>query len=330
MDVASLLNNFKKRHIAVIGDVMVDAYLMGAVNRISPEAPVPIVQFNSKDERLGGAANVALNLVELGAKVSICSVIGDDEAGKTLTALFNVKSVNTTHLLVSKERKTTIKTRVLGNHQQLLRVDNEQTDDLNESQTDRLVVAAKKLIDEGCDALIFEDYNKGVLTDKAIREIIKYANQKGVITTVDPKEKNFFSYKNATLFKPNLRELELGINQKINPKDEKELRNAIDELYREMDVRYLFVTLSQHGVVIKGQDAFYHVPAHIRRIADVSGAGDTVISLATLCLVEQLHLRDVASIANLGGGLVCEEIGVVPIDIERLVSELNRSVNKPT
>lgn len=330
MEIDSLFNNFKKRHVVVIGDMMIDAYLKGSVHRMSPEAPVPIVQFESKDERLGGAANVALNLVHLGTKVSVCSVIGNDDAGKTLISLLQENKINTSSLLQDKSRKTTIKTRVLGNNQQLLRVDNEQIDDLNDAQTNQLINEAKKIIDNGCDALIFEDYNKGVLTDKAIREIVCYANQKGVITTVDPKEKNFFSYKNVTLFKPNLRELELGINKKINPVAKQELSLAINELHKAIESKCLFVTLSQYGVFIKDEKESHHVPAHVRRIADVSGAGDTVISLATLCLVEHLPLRDVASIANLGGGLVCEEIGVVPIDKKRLKEELMKNTNKLT
>lgn len=324
MDVNQLFEDFSRRKILVLGDVMIDAYLEGKVNRMSPEAPVPIVSFTSQEQRLGGAANVALNLLSLGASVTICSVIGDDNNGKDLQDLMRKQAISVEGLVSSPNRKTTVKTRVIGNNQQLLRVDNEQTNDILQSEEDELVHKIEALLKEGFDAIIFEDYNKGVLTESLIGRVISLAKKYNVVTTVDPKLKNFYAFKGVTLFKPNLKELRDGVKRMVDVNDKQDFEAAVLEMNRELNAENVFVTLSEHGVFIQNSSTKHYIPAHIRTIADVSGAGDTVISVATLCLLAGRPIKEIAAIANLAGGLVCERVGVVAIDKSQLKSELEK------
>lgn len=324
MDVNQLFEDFSRRKILVLGDVMIDAYLEGKVNRMSPEAPVPIVSFTSQEQRLGGAANVALNLLSLGASVTICSVIGDDNNGKDLQDLMRKQAISVEGLVSSPNRKTTVKTRVIGNNQQLLRVDNEQTNDILRSEEDELVSKIEDLLKSNFDAIIFEDYNKGVLTESLIGRVISLAKKYKVVTTVDPKLKNFYAFKGVTLFKPNLKELRDGVKRMVDVNDKQDFEAAVLEMNRELNAENVFVTLSEHGVFIQNSSTKHYIPAHIRTIADVSGAGDTVISVATLCLLAGQPIENIAAIANLAGGLVCERVGVVAIDKSQLKSELEK------
>ena len=324
MNVNQLFDDFSKRKILVLGDVMIDAYLEGKVNRVSPEAPVPIVSFTSQEQRLGGAANVALNLLSLGAQVTICSVVGEDQSGQDLKGLMVAQSISTEGLVFSPHRKTTLKTRVIGNNQQLLRVDNEQTDDILPGEEDALVGKIEALLASKFDAIIFEDYNKGVLTASLIERVIALAKKFNVVTTVDPKLTNFYAYKGVTLFKPNLKELRDGVKRMVDVRDRKDFEAAVEEMNRVLQAENVFVTLSEHGVYIQNDSAKHYIPAHIRNIADVSGAGDTVISVATLCYLAGLPMDEVAAVANLAGGLVCERVGVVAIDKAQLKSELEK------
>lgn len=321
MDWKEIFKSFTSKNILVVGDVMIDAYLYGNVNRISPEAPVPILNFDRREERLGGAANVAFNLISLGAKVGIASVVGTDEAGINMQNILINQKIDDKSLILSSARKTTVKTRVIGNNQQLIRVDNEQTNSITEKEKETLFSSIKENIDT-YDAIIFEDYNKGVLTPSLINRIVALANEKNIITTVDPKINNFLAYENVTLFKPNLKELKLGLNVDFNFGIERhKFENAVDQLISIINPEYLLVTLSEFGVFYKSPENSDLIPAHKRSISDVSGAGDTVISVITLALLAGLNIKEAAELANLSGGLVCEEIGVVPIDLERLKKE---------
>ncbi|GAB5418098.1 MAG: D-glycero-beta-D-manno-heptose-7-phosphate kinase [Crocinitomicaceae bacterium] len=322
MDISSIFSKFESLRILVIGDVMIDAYIEGKVTRVSPEAPVPIVNLKDRISRLGGAANVALNLAALGATPVLTSVIGEDEGGSDLLQLMQDAGMVTTGIEQSADRKTTVKTRVIGNQQQLVRIDDEIIAPLTKEEEDRIILNVSKHLDE-IDAIIFEDYNKGVLTTRVIEQIVAMAREKGVITTVDPKKDKFFDYKNVTLFKPNLKELREGLNLHIDliPKGPA-FEEAIAALEAKLQNEISFVTLSEHGVFIQKSAQKHYIPAHIRNISDVSGAGDTVISVATACLAVGLELRDVAEWANLAGGLVCECTGVVPIDKELLQAEI--------
>jgi rfaE bifunctional protein kinase chain/domain len=232
------------------------------------------------------------------------------------------EGVNSFGLLQSDDRKTTVKTRIIGNNQQLLRIDSEQTNEINNRDEINLLEKIDQLLKEGIDAVIFEDYNKGVLTQKVINEVIRKCNDAGIPTTVDPKKENFLAYKNCTLFKPNLKELKEGINVSFSIEDKVSFENAVLQLNSILNNRFTFITLSEHGVYIQSDDEKKYIPAHIRTIADVSGAGDTVISVATLCLCIGLNIEQVASFANLAGGLVCEKSGVVSIEREQLMNEI--------
>lgn len=322
-----VLAAFAKLKIAVVGDVMIDAYLEGKVNRISPEAPVPIVNFTNKENRLGGAANVALNLLSLGAKASICSIVGNDQEGDEIITLFQKHGIDASGVITSNQRTTTVKTRVIGNNQQLLRVDREQTNDISRKEEDLLLTKVKLAIEAGCDAIILQDYNKGVLSENLIQQVINLAQENNVITAVDPKLKNFLSYKGVTLFKPNLKELREGLNiSELCSSDKTALESAIISLQEKIAAKNIFITLSENGVFMYGDNQKIHHPAHRRNIADVSGAGDTVISVATLALAAGMHLSDVAALANLAGGIVCEYPGVVAIDSERLALEMDKTL----
>ena len=323
MNVDSIFEQFSNKKIVVLGDVMIDAYLRGAVSRISPEAPVPIIEFQKAESRLGGAANVALNLLSLGAQPIICSLIGDDDGGANFMDLLNEKSLSLEGIILDKQRKTTIKTRVIGDNQHLLRIDDEEISPINSKQENSVIDRVKKILDSKVDALIIEDYNKGLLTEKVIETVIDYANELGIIVTVDPKRDNFFAYKNVTLFKPNLTELKEGLNVVFDIESGKtDFEMAINKLEERLNNKISLITLSEHGVFIKKNDEMNYTPAHHRKISDVSGAGDTVISVATLCLTVGLEVKKIAEISNLAGGLVCELSGVVPINKDRLKEEV--------
>ncbi|RFC54556.1 bifunctional heptose 7-phosphate kinase/heptose 1-phosphate adenyltransferase [Brumimicrobium aurantiacum] len=322
MTLEKLFEEFKTKKIIVLGDVMIDAYLSGKVDRVSPEAPVPIINFSKSEDRLGGAANVALNLISLGANVVMSTVIGKDKEAETMLRLMEDQSISTSGIIRSDERQTTVKTRVIGNHQQLLRIDQEQTDDISTAEEDALLKDLEDLLKSGCDALIFQDYNKGVLTSRLIEEVIKLTKKYKVPTSVDPKQKNFLAYKGVTLFKPNLKELSEGIQQKIDfANDRSQFEYAVKELKSIIHPEIIFTTLSEHGVFIEDENNQYYIPAHKRMISDVSGAGDTVISVATLCLAVGTSIETLASMANLAGGIVCEYRGVVAIDADDLLQE---------
>jgi rfaE bifunctional protein kinase chain/domain len=303
---------------------MLDAYVMGKVNRISPEAPVPIVSLENEEARIGGAGNVALNLLALGAKPIICGVIGEDSSGDKLLNLFEKNGISTDGLVKSMARKTTVKTRVISNKQQLLRIDSESTFPLLESEEIKLNNTIQNIINQGIDGIIFEDYNKGVLTDSVIQNTIKIAKEKDIPTAVDPKKENFLSYKGVSLFKPNLKELKEGLNLNFDFNSNKELfEKGIEVLEEKLQNEISFITLSEYGVFIKNQTEKYYVPAHMRSISDVSGAGDTVIAVATLCLISGASTKQIAEISNLAGGLVCEKSGVVSISKNELLKEVS-------
>jgi rfaE bifunctional protein kinase chain/domain len=327
MDVTSIFNQFAEKRVLVLGDVMIDAYMRGSVTRVSPEAPVPIVNLTKTEERLGGAANVALNLLALGAQPILCSMVGSGANGSLFRSLMDKRGLTLDGIIQSDERKTTVKTRVIGNNQHLLRIDDEEVTSLTEHQENQVIDRVNQFIGS-IDAVILEDYNKGVLTDRVIRAVIEMANKNDVLIAVDPKKDNFFSYENVTLFKPNLKELEEGLNVEFDLATDKiSFERAIDVLQEKLNNKISFVTLSEHGVFVQSSSNKSYIPAHIRTISDVSGAGDTVISVATLCLAVGLAPQLIAEIANLSGGLVCEVSGVVPINKAQLMEEMVKIID---
>jgi len=300
-----------------------DAYVLGKVTRISPEAPVPIISLENEEERIGGAGNVALNLVALGAKPIIATAVGTDLNGEKLTNLLKSNGISVEGIIFSENRKTTVKTRVISNKQQLLRIDSEDTFPISKSEEDQLINRIENLITLGLDAIIFEDYNKGVLTEKLITKIIDLAKKNNIPTAVDPKKENFFAYRNVTLFKPNLKELKEGMNVNFNISNNKlDFESAVNSLESKLNNEISFITLSEHGVFIKNSTSKHYAKAHLRNISDVSGAGDTVIAVATLCLASKLDIEQIAEISNIAGGLVCEKSGVVSIDKQELLQEV--------
>ena len=326
-DFEKLTTEVSSQQVLIIGDVMIDSYLWGNVDRISPEAPVPIVAVNRRESRLGGAAYVALNIQAMGAKPIMCTVLGNDEKSNEFVDLMKAANMNTAGVIKSDERVTTVKFRILGNNVQLLRVDEEITSPLSENDENALIAKVEELLNTTeINAIIFQDYDKGNITQRVIAEVTTMAKAKGIPTTVDPKKRNFGNFTNVTLFKPNLKELREGLNIDIKDVTIDELRKAADVLHKKQGIDFVFVTLSEKGAYIcdyrTAEPRQVHVPAHLRSISDVSGAGDTVISVATLCLALGLDIENIIKYSNLAGGIVCESVGVVPIERNRFYSEL--------
>lgn len=322
MDFDKLFQNFSKCKVGVIGDVMLDTYWWGHVERISPEAPVPVVSLDKRELRIGGAGNVALNLVSMGAATSIFSVIGEDEAGKALDALMTKSGIDTSYIICSNTRKTTDKIRVISRNQQMMRLDAETTADLNAAAEDALIGRMTDyIITEKPAVIIFEDYNKGVLTERVITAIIALCGEHAIITAVDPKRKNFFSYKGVTIFKPNLKEVKDGLNILVDELDVSALKNIHGLLKDQLGHEISFITLSEKGIFFQHEGTAGIVPSHLRSIADVSGAGDTVIAVAALLYAATADTKLSAEVANIAGGLVCEEVGTAAISKEKLLHE---------
>jgi len=321
-DFKKLFDSFAALKVGVIGDVMLDTYMWGVVDRISPEAPVPVVSLNKKEYRIGGAGNVALNCQSLGAQVSVLSVTGDDTEGLLLEELFEGSNIDAKFLIKSVDRITTSKTRIISRNQQMMRLDAEITNDLGESDEKVLLKKIQSYISEvDPDVIIFEDYNKGVLTEKVIRETIELCRQAGIITTVDPKRKNFFSYQQADIFKPNLKEVKEGLNLSTSKINQPVLQNIHQELFKKLNHKISFITLSEQGVFYQQAEKANLIPSHLRSIADVSGAGDTVIAVASMVYAATKNVHLMAEIANIAGGLVCEEVGTMAIDKDKLLHE---------
>lgn len=317
-----LFSSFASVKVGVIGDVMLDTYWWGHVDRISPEAPVPVVLLDNKEYRIGGAGNVALNLASLKAKAAVLSVAGEDEEGDRLRQLFHEKGIDTRYLLTSKERITTTKTRIISRNQQMMRLDAESTADLKEETAKRLLESIEKYIKEEKPAvIIFEDYNKGVLTETVIRETLTLCQAHNVITAVDPKRKSFFAYEGVDLFKPNLKEIREALNLLPAPVTLEQLQEMHTALARQLAHQISLITLSEKGIFYQQGNNGVILPSHIRNIADVSGAGDTVIAVAALVYAVTRDLRLMAEMANIAGGLVCEEVGTAAIDAGRLYQE---------
>ena len=325
MDALSALESGQDVTALVIGDVMLDAYMVGHVNRISPEAPVPVVDVQAKESRLGGAANVVKNLLAVGAKVHLATVIGNDAAGDTIASLLNGMRVGSSAVLRSDTRPTTVKTRVISNGQQLVRVDEEVTSDIAEALENQLIAECSALLDSvRPHVVIFEDYDKGVLTDRVIKSLIAAASSRGIKTTVDPKFAHFSSYRGVTLFKPNLKELGEGMAMAIEKTSDQSIERGVKRMHELISPMFSMVTLSERGVCIYGPDAqqgYCRIAAFEREIMDVSGAGDAVIAVASFLLALEVPMMDIAALSNLAGGLVCEKVGVVPIELERLKAE---------
>jgi|TARA_B100001971_G_C18259160_1_gene585035 rfaE bifunctional protein kinase chain/domain len=331
--ISQLFSEFSGLTALVIGDVMVDSYIWGNVSRVSPEAPVPIVEVEKRENRLGGAANVGLNLRALGATPILCSVIGTDQRGDDFTGLLKKEGLPLEGIIYCDDRITTTKFRVIGNNTQLLRVDEETTSPLTKKQDQQLWQQIEMLINEkSIDVVVFQDYDKGIISQKLIKQVVKLSRTKNIPVVVDPKKSNFLSYNNVTLFKPNLKEIKEGLNLEVTDDNDVDIELAVAKLQDKLNAHIILNTLSDKGVFIswKIKEGYESrlIPAHIRNIADVSGAGDTVISVAGLCVAQNIDPPIMAAIANLAGGIVCEEVGVVSINKEKLHNEVSRLLSR--
>lgn len=329
-ELQEIFEHMKDLHIVVVGDVMLDNYWWGHAERMSPEAPVPVVTINHRESRLGGAANVAVNCRALGARVTLASVIGNDTDGDTLLSLTQQQGIDTELVMKSDSRPTTTKVRVLSRNQQMIRLDEEITDELTTGEEHPFIDLVLRYLQRvKPDALIFEDYNKGVLKENVINRITEHCNEIGIVTVVDPKKKNFLSFKGVTIFKPNLKEVREGLHLDIRNVDTTELMSAHIALSENLQHKVTFITLSEKGVYYNDGKMSEILPSHIRNIADVSGAGDTVVATATMVYALTKDVRLMAEVSNLAGGLVCEEAGVVAINKERLLAESTALLCQP-
>lgn len=323
-----LFKSFNTQKVMIIGDVMIDAYLWGKVDRISPEAPVPVVVVNKRESRLGGAANVALNVQALGATPVLCSVIGNDVKGIEFVNLLKDNNISDVGIIKSVKRPTTTKFRIFGNNAQMLRVDEEISQPLESDDNELFIKRVEEILSsQTINSVIIQDYDKGVISKELLDRIVSKLNEMNIPIAVDPKKRNFNLYKNVSLFKPNLKELREGLNLENDVITEEELAQVTNTLLDRQNIRIILTTLSEKGVYLTCNSRDRGrvnelIPAQIRSIADVSGAGDTVISTAAICLGLDLKAVDIAFISNMSGGLVCEQLGVVPVDKEVLLNEL--------
>lgn len=302
---------------------MLDAYIWGNVKRISPEAPVPIINTTGREFRLGGAANVALNLRALGANPVLCAIIGSDQEGDRFLERLRVRKIDESGMVKSTLRPTTMKTRILSGYQQMLRIDSEIDSPLSKEEEGDLLAKVFEQMDN-TDIIIFEDYDKGTITKNIIEKVFQRAREKNIPTVVDPKKRNFHNYSGATIFKPNLKEMVQGLKLDEKPKKIHDIMYAVNKLKKVIDVEEIYLTLAEKGVIIKNQNEEIHVPAYVRTISDVSGAGDTVISIISLCKALGLSTEFSAHLSNIGGGLVCEHVGVVPVSRTQLYDEATK------
>ncbi len=323
-ELTKIKQSFKNKKIAVVGDMMLDGYFWGDVKRISPEAPVPIVEIENEFFRFGGAANVALNILKLGGIPFPVGVIGNDQDGKKFNELLEKEKITSEGIIVDLSRPTTIKTRVIAENQHIVRIDRESKLNISHEIENKIIFTLGDKINE-LDAIILQDYNKGVLTKRLINEIITLANENNKIITVDPKFDNFLEYKNVTVFKPNKKETENIFGIRIQT--DEDIVKAGERLLDKLQSKFVLLTLGELGVALfENNNSVKRIPTKARKVADVSGAGDTVISTLTMALAANADIYTSAYLANYAGGLVCEEVGIVPIEIEKLFNTIEEKV----
>ena len=318
-EIRKVFSSFNGKKVLLIGDSMIDAYMWGKVERMSPEAPVPVVEIDKHEIRLGGSANCALNIKSLGANPVLCTVIGDDINGIKFEKLMKDSNLSTDGVLIVDDRKTTVKTRIISEGKHQLRVDEEDTHPI---KTENKFINKIDSLLENTSIIILQDYNKGVLTKKIIRTVISKAKEKGIPTIVDPKKDNFLEYQECDIFKPNLKEIKEGINIEFDESKDEELQKVTSLLKEKINAKSILLTLSGKGICINSENGFVHTPAYGGSVIDVSGAGDTVISVASLLLSTGVIPENISKISCLSGGIVCQKVGVVPIDKEELLSEI--------
>lgn len=305
------------KKILVFGDLMVDEYLWGKVTRISPEAPVPIINIDNEQIRFGGAANVAYNLIGLKAKPVLVGVVGKDRMGKVFQDMLSVNRLSADGIIATGDRPTTVKTRIIGGNQHVARVDKESVEPVSLKIQEQLFQFFLSHIDE-VSAVIIQDYNKGAVAPQLVHRIIDLANRHHKFITVDPKFENFHFFKNVTVFKPNIKETEQALAIRIASKDD--LREAGRKLLKQSQSQAVLITRGAQGMALfEREDNTMFVGTRARKVADVSGAGDTVIATLTYALCGYANMREAVTLSNFAAGLVCEEVGVVPVSLDQLI-----------
>lgn len=323
MSIDQLFESFNHLKVLVIGDIMLDSYIWGSVDRMSPEAPVPVVSVKEKGYRLGGAGNVVVNLRALGAQPIICSLIGQDDAGKKVRGCLVDSGISDAGLVTSPSRPTPEKTRIIAHGQHVVRVDEEVDAPPSPEEEEQIIKKIGEILPQA-NVIIFEDYDKGTLSTRIIEATVQLALQHGIPTVVDPKKRNFLSYRQVTLFKPNVKELREGLKIEIDGGRQETIEKAVNMVKERLQVKGVMATLSEHGIYIDYQQVKAKIPAHSRKIADVSGAGDTVVAVAGLCVALEVEPEKIAILSNLGGGLVCQHVGVVALNKEEFRKEAIR------
>lgn len=319
----------KNKNILIIGDIMLDKYVWGEVSRISPEAPVPVVNVTKIESRLGGSANVALNIQSLGANPLLVGVIGNDSNGSEFIRLMKNQKVNVEGLITTSDRQTITKTRIMGNNIQMLRVDEENIKNLPDALRQQVLLRITNLLEKyKIDAIVFQDYDKGVIDALLIKHVVQLSKTYNIPVCVDPKKRNFDFYNDVTLFKPNLKEFREGINWNDESFNMNSLFDKIHHFREEKNIKYLMVTIGEKGMILAKTNTNNNLystininPPKVRQVRDVSGAGDTVISVAALGLALGLDIEFISELSNLAGGIVCEYVGVVPINKKQLLEE---------
>jgi D-beta-D-heptose 7-phosphate kinase/D-beta-D-heptose 1-phosphate adenosyltransferase len=316
-----IIRKFNAKKILVVGDLVLDHYIFGKVERISPEAPVPVVWANRENFVCGGAANVGLNLVSLGAKASICGVLGSDHFGKVLFSLIKEKNINSNLVIFEKNRPTTLKTRIIAQHQQMVRLDWESVEFLSQASS-RLVLHKIKKNIKTFDAVIIEDYGKGVINPNLVGELVSLCRANNKIVTVDPKEEHIDYYRGVTTLTPNLKEAQSAAGTKIKSKEEIPLLGRM--IIEKLKPQSLLITLGEDGMMLFAGAKYYHIPTTALEVFDVTGAGDTVIAVFTLALTAGANFYEAAVIANYAAGIVVGKLGAAAVTVKELLARIQK------
>lgn len=325
---AFLLHSLPKLRLAVLGDVMVDRYIFGDVSRISPEAPVPVNLVSSIKEVLGGAANVANNLAHLDCQVALAGIAGIDDHGRLLEELLQDNRIDDSGILYELTHKTTTKMRILGNQQQMLRLDFEATESINKEEENRLLNWLKKQLEKGLDGIVISDYGKGVCTPSLLKQVFGLAKAHQVPTIVDPKGNDWTKYNGATCITPNIKELGQCLGRSLANKDDIVVEGA-KEVLKKVAIDYIIATRSAKGIsVISKDQQVWHNPATKQEVFDVSGAGDTVVAMMITTMAAGLSIRTALHVANTAAGIVVSKVGTYPIHRQELIDEWNEFRNR--
>jgi len=316
------IDRFPSTRTLVVGDVMLDHYIWGDVSRISPEAPVPVVNVTKESVLLGAATNVVNNVHALGGKVDVCGVIGHDEAGRQLTRMLRTQGIHTEGLIVESGRPTTIKTRVIAHSQQVVRFDRETKVGIDRDTHRRIFEYVKRQADDGLDAIVLSDYSKGVVTKDLVRDIVKLSKRKGLIVSVDPKVNHFGIYRDVTILTPNTKEASVG--SKIEIQDDESLLRAGALLLKRLKCNAVLVTRGEHGMsLFERGGRVTHIPTVAREVFDVTGAGDTVISTLTLAMAAGADMVDAARLSNYAAGIVVGVVGTATVKPDELKQKIS-------